>query len=107
MRALWGRISLFSVAPCPNICWFSFFLGKIFSFINSDNIGYGRQKKKKKVTFTPQFLGSCFFLFNSLNFLMLCQLLGKREGKEEKNSECGNGEQAVLALLRPESAVGS
>ena len=38
---------------------------------------------------------------------MLCQLLGKREGKEEKNSECGNGEQAVLALLRPESAVGS
>lgn len=61
--------------------------------------------KKIKVTSPPQFLGS--FFFYSLNFLMLCQLLGKWEGKEEKNSECRNYEQAVLALLRPESAVGS
>ena len=61
---------------------------------------------KKKVTFPSQFLDS-FFFFLQLNFLKLCQLLGKWEGKEEKNSECGNCKQVVLAALRPESAVGS
>ena len=67
---------------------------------------------KKKVTFPYQFPGSWFFFFfffflYSLNFLKLCQLLGKWEGKEEKNSECGNCKQVVLAALRPEFAVGS
>ena len=59
---------------------------------------------KKKVTFPSQFPGSWFFFFF---FFFFCQLLGKWEGKEEKNSECGNCKQVVLAALRPEFAVGS
>lgn len=63
-----------------------------------------RQKKKKSdfPSSTPRQL-----FFYSLNFFVLCQLLGKWEGKEKKISECKNHKHGVLVLPTPESAMRS